>query len=435
MRSERRAICTSGDPVSAWWVRNLSMSFRFAFGKKGHLFRLRGQRATTAAGYNGSRPSVNRFQGDPPGVDWGFRGARTRQTACRDAPAVANEPVSAPRASSGSFSEPWRGPTPRCCRRCARRVRAATRWTSSSARGTRRRSRSRERKRTTCSGQGARRGLPDRARRRRGRHGPRLRGAPPRLAASASRSRCCTPSSRAQPDVVARFQREAEARAAIDHPNVVDVYDVIAPPTAGRTSWASSSRARSSRDQLEQRRQARRRPRRSTSCARCASALARGPREGRRAPRHQAGERVPDAATARRRPRSRCSTSASPRPGDGRHAHLTQDRHDHGHAEVHGARAGARRARSTTAPTSTPSARSSTARSPASGPSTPAIPTPTLSRCSPRSRRARARSSRRSPSRSSSSSSARWRRTPRIATRPWPSSSTRSSRSTSRRSR
>ncbi len=231
-----------------------------------------------------------------------------------------------------------------------------------------------------------------------------------------------------QPEVLTRFQREAEAAATIDSPYVVDVYDVDRTAD-GRAFLVAeflqgkefAGLPRGGRQDAGRRRGADRAP--------DLQGAGRRPRQGRRPPRHEARERLPhrgpDAAPrqghrlrhlqARRRARHR--------------AH--QDGDDHGHALVHGARASARRA------CRPPRRHLRRGRHPLLRAHRPA---PLRSRrphrhphggAHPGSRRALARSSPPSPSRSRWSSRRRWPSARRTATPAW-SSSTRSSPPTSR---
>ena len=152
-----------------------------------------------------------------------------------------------------------------------------------------------------------------------------------------------------------RFLAEAEAVARLQHPNIVQIYDV--GEADGLPFFELEYVEGGSLD-----RRARRHP---LAAARAAAALvetlARGDRRGApagdRPPRPEAGQHPARRPTAR--PRS--PTSAWPRSLDVRRG-PDADRVDPGHAQLHGPRAGrgARPARSARRPTSTRWGRSST---------------------------------------------------------------------------
>ena len=197
--------------------------------------------------------------------------------------------------------------------------------------------------------------VPDRGGRRPRRHGHRLPGHPA-LARAPGRAEADRPRARRRRDFRERFQRESRMAAAIDHPNVIPVYE--AGEEDGRLYLAMRWVAGTDLHQLI----------RADGPARPGAGGAdRQPGRGRagrrarrraRAPRRQAGQRP-----AQRRPRlpGRLRADALRR-----RRHAADDRRAlPRHGRLHGAGAVPSRARTTRARTSTRSAACCSRRSPA----------------------------------------------------------------------
>ena len=170
-----------------------------------------------------------------------------------------------------------------------------------------------------------------------------------RASAATSRSRCCRREFDADPDRIRRFEQEARAIAALNHPHICQIYDVgpgylvleflDGAPLSGPLPPEEAMRAG---------RAGRRRPP-------CRSS------EGHPPSRSQAGQHLHHE----RRPRqgARLRPGQGHDRGGGRHAHHRGRRG--GHGRLHVARTGARARRSTRARTCSVWAQSSTRCSPA----------------------------------------------------------------------
>ena len=135
---------------------------------------------------------------------------------------------------------------------------------------------------------------------------------------------------------IARLRREAYIQVHVEHPNVVRVLDLDQMPDGSIYVIMERLIGRSLADKLSRDGLARSGPRHHDLLARLPRAR-RGPPEGRRAPRSQAGQHLPVRRRRRQGARLRHEQARHRRVADAGRLHAR-------HARVHGARAVHRRA-------------------------------------------------------------------------------------------